>query len=265
MSTTYNIKPDCFHEDGKLCVTSKFGKRTDPVTGKENVTHAGVDCVRDAGWMALANITTMESGTVIAAHWGETSNKAYKTARGNYVKIDHGNGICTLYQHLKNTQTVKTGDKVEKGQVIGYMGNTGKSAGAHLHIEVHVNGVIVDPLPYLLKEKNIKEEKEAEEMLYNIQLTKNLSKGMTGEEVKNLQIRVAQISPEYESEMKSHSFSNGQFDGSFGPSMVKTIKKLQEEAGLTVTGTVDEATRELLNSNILTLSKKIADVKKIFE
>lgn len=109
------------------------------------------------------------------------------------------------------------------------------------------------------------EEKEVEEMLYNIQITKNLGKGMTGDEVKKLQIRVAQISPEYESEMKSHSFSNGQFDGSFGPSMVKTIKKLQEEAGLTVTGSVDEATRELLNGNILTLSKKISDVKKILE
>lgn len=264
MSTTYNIKPDCFLEEGNLCVTSPFGKRTHPVTGIENVTHAGVDCVRKLGEEHLtATITAMADGTVIKCHWGEEEGKAYSSARGNYVKIDHGNGICTLYQHLKNTQSVKTGEKVTKGQTIGKMGKTGQSSGAHLHIEVHVGGTIVDPLPYLLKEKDIKESSgEA----YYIEVNDTLSKGMKGEKVKSLQKRIAQLSKDFENEIKAHSMTeNGELDGSFGAKMVDTIKRLQREAGVPETGVTDEATRKVLNSNILSLYKKITNAKNALE
>jgi hypothetical protein len=264
MSKNYNIKPDCFLEDGTLYVTSPFGKRKDPVTGRESTQHNGVDCVRFYNnGCKVATITALESGVVSACHWGEINNKTYETARGNWVKIDHGNGIVTLYQHLMNEKLVKTGDKVSKGQVIGYMGNTGKSSGTHLHIEVHENGVIVDPLPYLLEEKPIK---EGEEMIYNIQIKGKLYQGMKGEEVKLLQMRVAHVSPEYEAEVKSHSMNeNNEFDGSFGKSMTQTIKKLQIAAGLPGTGIVDDATRELLNGSILDMNLKIVNAKKALE
>ena len=262
MSTKYDIKPDCFLEEGTLSVTSFFGKRVHPVTGVVGTQHNGVDCVRYRGGSCLATITAVEAGTVIGSHWGETSNKTYTSSRGNWVKIDHGNGICTLYQHLQNTETVKTGDKVKKGQAIGTMGNTGRSTGAHLHFEVYENNKVVDPLPYLLKEKPIKTQTIKEEleeiMIYNIQITKELEQGMKSEDVKLLQARVAQISPEFEAEVKSHSFkSTGEPDGSFGPGMTKTIKKLQKLAGLKETGITDEDTRKLLNGSILDLNSSL--------
>lgn len=263
MGKLYNIKPDCFLEDGDLYVTSFFGKRTDPVTGAENVTHAGVDCVRNIGWNTLAGIAAMESGVVSGCHWGEKEGKEYSTARGNWVKIDHGNGIETLYQHLQDTSTVKKGDEVAKGQKIGHMGNTGKSAGAHLHIEVYVDGKVVDPLPYLLKEKAIK---EATGEAYYIEINDTLSKGMKGEKVKALQKRISQISKSFENEIKSHSITaNNELDGSFGAKMVDTIKRLQREAGVPETGVTDEATRKVLNSNILSLYKKITNAKNALE
>jgi murein DD-endopeptidase MepM/ murein hydrolase activator NlpD len=67
---------------------------------------------------------------------------------GNYVKIDHGNGIVTVYAHMKKVY-VSSGQIVDQGEAIGQMGQTGRSTGIHLHFEVQVNGVQVDPLGYL--------------------------------------------------------------------------------------------------------------------
>ena len=73
---------------------------------------------------------------------------------GNYVKLRHSNGYYTLYAHMAyNTVKVKVGDKVKKGQVLGYMGNTGYSFGGHLHFEVRTpSDVKIDPTPYLDKD-----------------------------------------------------------------------------------------------------------------
>lgn len=73
---------------------------------------------------------------------------------GNYVKIKHDNGYYTLYAHIAyNTVKVKSGERVKKGQVLGYMGNTGYSFGGHLHFEVRdTNDVRIDPIPYLDKD-----------------------------------------------------------------------------------------------------------------
>ena len=70
----------------------------------------------------------------------------YNSSYGNYCIINHGNGYATLYAHQKQLPLVKVGDTVSKGQVIGYVGNTGNSYGAHLHFELRVNGVRDDVL-----------------------------------------------------------------------------------------------------------------------
>ena len=69
---------------------------------------------------------------------------------GNYVLLDHGNGYQTLYGHMEyGSVHVNVGDSVNEGEVIGYMGNTGESFGAHLHFEVRHNGNRIDPYPYI--------------------------------------------------------------------------------------------------------------------
>lgn len=80
-----------------------------------------------------------------------TSSKTY----GNYIKINHGNGVVTLVAHLKyDSIRVKVGDKVKTGDILGIMGNTGYSFGVHCHYEVIINGTKVNPLKYTYYTKN---------------------------------------------------------------------------------------------------------------
>jgi murein DD-endopeptidase MepM/ murein hydrolase activator NlpD len=81
-----------------------------------------------------------DAGVVIVSGW--------QGGYGNFVAIDHGNGLATCYGH--NSQLlVKEGDKVSQGQVISLSGNTGLSTGPHVHFEVRRNGVPVDPMSFL--------------------------------------------------------------------------------------------------------------------
>ena len=115
-------------------VTSPFGHRS---LGY----HRGIDIsgANASGSLVVAGA----SGTVTEAGW---STGGY----GNYVIINHGNGVETLYAHmLDNSLMVSAGDYVQKGQTIGRVGNTGYSFGAHLHFEVRVNGNRLNPAPYL--------------------------------------------------------------------------------------------------------------------
>ena len=116
-------------------ITSYYGWRLHPVLGYEKL-HTGMDI--GAGYNA--NIIAAASGTVITA--------TYNSAYGNYVVIDHGGGVCTLYAH-QSSMAVSVGQYVSAGQVIGYVGSTGYSTGPHLHFEVIINGSTVDPLGYV--------------------------------------------------------------------------------------------------------------------
>jgi murein DD-endopeptidase MepM/ murein hydrolase activator NlpD len=107
-------------------ITSGFGYRTGPGITR---FHQGLDLGRASG-----------SGTVILA--------GYNGGYGNYTCIDHGGGISTCYAH-QSSIGVSVGQSVAQGQVIGAVGNTGYSFGAHLHFEVRVNGAAVQPLNYL--------------------------------------------------------------------------------------------------------------------
>lgn len=119
-------------------VTSPWGGRELQGSGDY---HEGIDISgpNAEGCLVVAGA----GGTVIEAGY---SSGGY----GNYVIIDHGNGIQTVYGHmLDNSLRVRTGQYIGKGEVIGQVGNTGYSFGAHLHFEVRINGIRVNPAPYL--------------------------------------------------------------------------------------------------------------------
>ena len=117
-------------------VTSRFGTRSDPFTG-ETRTHSGIDI--DGYGNDGAAVTAADGGTVITA--------SYSDGYGNYIIIDHGNGMQTLYAHMSGL-AVGEGSTVSQGQTIGYVGATGRATGTHLHFEVFVNGSRTDPASY---------------------------------------------------------------------------------------------------------------------
>lgn len=117
-------------------ISSPYGTRVHPVTGKIK-THAGLDIDAAHG----TNVYAAQSGTVIVAGW---NSGGY----GNYVVIDHGGGLSTLYAHCSSLN-VSTGQSVSKGQVIAKCGSTGLSTGPHVHFEVLRNGSHTDPMAYL--------------------------------------------------------------------------------------------------------------------
>lgn len=100
--------------------------------------HRAIDIANSAGTPILA----ADAGRVIVAGWPD--NVGY----GNRVIIDHGNGYVTLYGHLSKT-SVSSGQSVNRGDIIGLMGSTGRSTGPHLHFEIRQGGVTVDPMGYL--------------------------------------------------------------------------------------------------------------------
>ena len=110
--------------------------------------HLGIDLVKH--YSELDHITAHSDGEVVEYRTSYYTTDREGNSYGNYVKIKHPNGYYTLYAHMQyKSVTVKTGDKVKKGQVIGYMGNTGHSYGGHLHFEVIKGNEKIDPYPYL--------------------------------------------------------------------------------------------------------------------
>jgi murein DD-endopeptidase MepM/ murein hydrolase activator NlpD len=120
---------------GNGYITSTFGFRLDPFTGGK-AHHMGIDFDANMG------------DPVHAAADGVVSFAGVKTGFGNVIEIDHGNGYSTLYGH-NSALVAKVGDLVHVGQVIAKAGSTGRSTGPHIHFEVHVNGVPVNPAPFL--------------------------------------------------------------------------------------------------------------------
>ena len=116
-------------------LTSSYGYRKDPITGKR-AFHNGLDIAAPHG----TNIYAVKSGTVIRASRYDTY--------GECVMIDHGGGMITLYAHCSG-YNVKVGQKVNQGEVIAFVGSTGRSTGNHLHFVVRVNGQYKDPNTYL--------------------------------------------------------------------------------------------------------------------
>ena len=121
-------------------ITSQFGHRVDPITGEAS-SHTGTDIACAEGTPILA----AADGTVTVANGLDSWGGSY----GYYIQIDHGGGLETLYAHCSSI-CVTTGQQVQSGQVIGYVGHTGRATGSHLHFEVRANGNRVNPLQNFL-------------------------------------------------------------------------------------------------------------------
>ncbi|MDR1468293.1 MAG: M23 family metallopeptidase [Spirochaetaceae bacterium] len=127
-------------------ISQSFGENPNPFTG-ENYIHRGID------------LSTYRQGDpVVATADGQVVSVAWDAVGfGNYVIIRHKHGFYTRYGHLQSTARVKIGQQVEQGDVIGHIGNTGRSTGPHLHYEVHIGSDIVDPDKFLnIRGKNVK-------------------------------------------------------------------------------------------------------------
>jgi len=115
-------------------ISSRFGYRIHPIT-KRPQTHNGID------------LPAPRNTNIYAVRGGVVSISGYSSSYGNYVVIQHDNGVSTLYAHM-NSRAVKVDAIVKQGQVIGYVGTTGSSTGNHLHFEIRESGTRVNPVTY---------------------------------------------------------------------------------------------------------------------
>lgn len=169
---------------------------------KENHKHNGVDVVGTNH--TTCPVIAHSTGTVemVATGHKNNLNASGNATYGNFVKIKHSNGYSTLYAHLDRVY-VKKGQNVSQGQEIGYMGDTGRSYGAHLHFEVRTNGTyasIVNPEPYINAD------------LPNLSSSKYINNVLVGE---------------WQRAMNNSFDCNLVIDNSFGPDSQKKANKYQ--------------------------------------
>ncbi|UWG95774.1 M23 family metallopeptidase [Dehalobacter sp. DCM] len=131
-----NHTPSIMPVSGEL--SSEFGYRRNPFGGWSSEFHSGIDIACDYATPVRATA----AGTVTFA--------GYDGYWGRKIDIDHGYGIVTFYAH-NSKLTVSAGDEVQKGEVIAYSGNSGRSTGSHLHYGAYINGKLVDPLVFTTK------------------------------------------------------------------------------------------------------------------
>ena len=133
------IQKDLYLATPKGCpvegsISSPYGKRENPITGNEGF-HSGID------------ISASPGAPILATAEGVVSHSGWTPHSGNVVVLEHGCGFSTIYAHNKKN-AVKLGQKVKRGEVIGYVGSTGNSTGPHVHYEVWKDGKHVNPQHY---------------------------------------------------------------------------------------------------------------------
>ena len=195
-------------------ITSRFGMRT--MNGVTRM-HQGVDLVaaEENGRSAVDQITAHTGGTVEAV--------GYSASAGYYINIRVDADTLMVYYHLKELPAQKKGSSVTTGEVIGYMGSTGNSTGAHLHFGIKHNGTWIDPEPYLDKDYVSSPRQD-----FSLGM-RTLRKGDKGEDVRALQIL-----------LKGRG-CNGKMhepDGIFGNNTLGAVKLFQKREGLEVDGIV---------------------------
>jgi murein DD-endopeptidase MepM/ murein hydrolase activator NlpD len=117
-------------------INNEFGFRRNPFGGRSYEFHAGMDIDGEKGDMLVAPA----NGVVLKAGW--------QGGYGNLIEIDHGNGLTTRYGHLSKLE-VKIGDTIQRGQLIGLIGSTGRSTGPHLHYELRLDDKAINPRRFL--------------------------------------------------------------------------------------------------------------------
>lgn len=188
-----------FENFNKYKITCKFGNRI--LNGKANF-HYGLDLVAEdeKGYSRTDNILAIESGIVLKCE--------YNNIGGNCIEIQSTNGIIYYYAHFRDKLNFKKGDKIKKGQRLGYMGNTGNSFGSHLHIGIKIKGQYVDPAIFL---NLVKKE--------NFYTMKTLNKkGITDNDVIVFQIL-----------MRKLGFYNDIIDGVYGNNSIKAVNAFQNK------------------------------------
>lgn len=219
-------------EGGVHVMTSPFGKRTLNGTTKQ---HNGIDLVANTrtdgtGTNALDYVVAYDAGTVVAVL---NTCSGSTPATGNYVKIDHGGGLSSIYMHMKKgSVVVKKGDRVKRGQRLGFMGNTGRSSGAHLHFGLCRGGVYLNPLSYL---------QGGETVTVTLQ---TIRKGDQGEQVKTLQRLLNALG------FKGENGRTLAVDGKAGNNSTHAVKAFQKAQKIAVDGIVGANTwQALLGTN----------------
>lgn len=127
-------------------ITSLYGRRIDPIN-EEVAFHSGIDISKKSG----AEIMATADGKVV--------DKGYTEGHGNYVVVGHGKGFKTRYFHMQKS-LVEKGAKIKRGQVIGLVGNSGRSTGPHLHYEILYNQKSVNPLKFVRVARNMSSGKK---------------------------------------------------------------------------------------------------------
>lgn len=189
------------------CKVLKSGK-CDVSQKYKGSKHGGIDLV-GAGY-TLDYVVAHSAGTVvgIVSNCNRNTSKSGQKIYGNYVKIKHDNGMYTLYAHLKyGTVAVKLNQRVTKGTVLGYMGNTGYSFGAHLHYEVRdKENRKIDPTPYVGGElpstNNVVQEKYKVGTTYTTQV---ILKVRSGAGTNDSQVPYEKLT----TNAKAHAYSSG--------------------------------------------------------
>lgn len=168
------------------------------ITQEYNENHHANDIV--GGGYTLDNVVAHTDGKVIFCQdgYGNIKGSTGNASYGNFVKIEHKNGYATLYAHMQKGLSVRNGEYVKKGQVLGYMGNSGNANGAHLHFEVWKDGIRINPTEYLDKdlftetvEKSI--EELANEVIQGLWGNGQERKNRLGNRYSEVQARVNEI------------------------------------------------------------------------
>lgn len=184
--------------------------------------HNGIDLVaNNKGRGATDYITAHTGGTV--------SGVGFDKSAGYFVNIKVSANTTMHYFHLREQSKLKKGDVVKQGQIIGYMGSTGNSTGAHLHWGIKCNGEWINPTPYLDKDYT---ETKKEAAKVNIELD-ILRQGAKGETVKALQRMLYAL---------GYDLGDKPIDGAFGTKTDAAVRAYQKKKGLSVDGIVGQAT-----------------------
>lgn len=188
-------------------ITSKFGPRI--IRGVSGY-HSGIDLVaKGNGYGAIDYIMAHTGGVV--------EDCGYNDSAGNYVRIRVAPNTIMSYCHFRDKLAWKKGQKVEKGEILGYMGKTGNSTGAHLHWGINYNGNWIDPEPYLDKDYTEPTEPNRKNVSVSLPVIRF---GYSGDDVKAMQSLLV---------LRGYSCGDSGADGKFGPATKSALERFQAD------------------------------------